>query len=47
MEKTIAQICKGMAEIYAEILNEIGIEAKAIGVENFFWQIKERCQQKY
>jgi len=22
-----------MAEIYAEILNEIGIEAKAIGVE--------------
>lgn len=28
-----AQICKGMAEIYAEILNEVGIKAKAIGVE--------------
>ena len=28
-----AQICKGMAEIYAEILNEVGIEAKAIGIE--------------
>jgi hypothetical protein len=28
-----AQICKGMAEIYAEILNEVGIEARAIGIE--------------
>ncbi len=28
-----AQICKGMAEAYAEILNEVGIEARAIGVE--------------
>lgn len=28
-----AQICKGMAEIYAEILNKVGIEARAIGVE--------------
>ena len=28
-----AQICKGMAEIYAEILNNVGIEARAIGVE--------------
>lgn len=28
-----AQICKGMAEIYAEILNEVGIEARTIGVE--------------
>lgn len=28
-----AQICKGMAEIYADILNELGIEATAIGVE--------------
>ena len=28
-----AQICKGMAEIYAEILNEIGIEARSIGIE--------------
>lgn len=28
-----AQISKGMAEIYAEILNEVGIEARAIGIE--------------
>lgn len=28
-----AQICKGMAEIYAKILNEVGIEARAIGIE--------------
>lgn len=28
-----AQICKGMAEIYADILNNVGIEAKAIGIE--------------
>lgn len=28
-----AQICKGMAEIYAYILNEIGINARAIGTE--------------
>ncbi len=28
-----AQICKWMAEIYAEILNEVGIEARAIGIE--------------
>lgn len=28
-----AQICKGMADIYAEILNEAGIEARAIGIE--------------
>lgn len=28
-----AQICKGMAEIYAEILNEVGIEARVFGVE--------------
>lgn len=28
-----AQICKGMAEIYAEILNKVGIEARAIGVK--------------
>lgn len=27
------QICKGMAEIYTEILNEIGIEARTIGVK--------------
>lgn len=25
------QICKGMAEIYAEILNSVGIEAKSVG----------------
>lgn len=25
------QICKGMAEIYAEILNRVGIEAKSVG----------------
>ena len=28
-----AQICKGMSEIYADILNELGIEAKSIGIE--------------
>ena len=28
-----AQICKGMAEIYAKILNKVGIEARAIGIE--------------
>lgn len=28
-----AQICKGMAELYAYILNEIGINARAIGTE--------------
>ena len=28
-----AQICKGMAEIYAEILNNVGIDAKAIGTK--------------
>ncbi len=28
-----AQICKGMAEIYAYILNEIGINARAIGTK--------------
>lgn len=28
-----AQICKGMAEIYAEVLNKLGIEAKAIGTK--------------
>lgn len=28
-----AQICKGMSEIYAEILNKLGIEARAIGVK--------------
>lgn len=27
-----AQICKGMAEIYAEILNSVGIQARTIGV---------------
>lgn len=27
-----AQICKGMAEIYAEILKEVGIQARTIGV---------------
>lgn len=27
-----AQICKGMAEIYADILNKLGIQAKAVGV---------------
>lgn len=27
-----AQICKGMAEIYAGILNKLGIQAKAVGV---------------
>lgn len=24
-------MCKGMAEIYAEILNSVGIEAKSVG----------------
>ena len=32
-KSTKAQICKGMAEIYAEILNKVGIEARSIGVE--------------
>lgn len=27
-----SQICKGMAEIYARILNKLGIQAKAVGV---------------
>ncbi len=30
-KSTKTQICKGMAEIYAEILNNIGIEAKSVG----------------
>lgn len=30
-KSTKTQICKGMAEIYAEILNSVGIEAKSVG----------------